>query len=78
MLDILLYDKSNISNFSNLTFLNTSISDIIFSFNFSSFKSLKFTFSNIEISLILLWDKFNISNLSNSTFSKMLISDIRL
>ena len=47
---MLLYDKFNISNFSNFTFSNTFISDILLSDKYNTFNSLKCTFSNIFIS----------------------------
>ena len=77
-LSISLPFKYNFSNFSNFTFSNTFISDILFPPKYNSFNSLKFTFSNILISDILFSDKFNFSNFSNLTFSNTFISDIWL
>ena len=68
--------KSNSSNFSNFTFSNTFISDILLFHKYNFFNSLKLTFSNIFISDISFLLKFNISNFSNFTFSNTFISDI--
>ena len=70
--------KYNSSNFSNFTFSNTSISDILLSPKHNSFNSLKLTFSNILISDISFRLKYNSSNFSNFTFSNTSISDILL
>ena len=68
--------KFNFSNFSNLTFSNTFISDILFLNKYNPVSSLKFTFSNISISCILFSFKFNFSSFANFTFSNTFISDI--
>ena len=70
--------NSNSSNFSNFTFSNTSISDILLKPKFNFFNSLKLTFSNILISDISFPLKYNSSNFSNFTFSNTSISDILL
>ena len=70
--------KPNFSNFSNFTFSNTFISDILLWYKSKSFNSLKLTFSNIFISAISFPLKFNFSNFSNLTFSNTFISDILL
>ena len=75
---ILLSLKSNSSNFSNWTFSNILISDILFFEKPNPFNSLKFTFCNISILDILLQSKYNFSNFSNWTFSNILLSDILL
>ena len=68
--------KSNVSNFSNFTFSNTLVSDILLEDKFNSFNSLKLTFSNIFISDISFSLKPNVSNFLNFTFSNTFISDI--
>ena len=75
---ILFSRKLNASNFSNFTFSNTFISDILLLHKFNSINSLKFTFSNILISDILLKSNTNFSNFSNLAFPNSSIFDILL
>ena len=78
ILSILFHPKFNFSNFSNFTFSNTFISDILLKDKSNSFNSLKLEFSKISIFDIILYPKYNFSNFSNFNFSNTFISDILL
>ena len=70
MSDISLFSKFNFSNFSNLAFSNTFISDILFSSRFNTFNPLNSISHNLESPSIpnLLFFRSNLSTLVFSIF----------